>query len=332
MVELARDKNGVARDALHGALHPTLVAVGEAACQGRVIESPASATLLVAQDTRPADVSVLVCQPIQTHQHLPRHIAIEGIGQRRIQVISRIEIVRSLSLRAAVVRIVLGIIESGGIAMLAHSGSIRALIDDAVSREAQVQKPLSLRHLVRALQGSRNDALRNQLVVDVLSHYLEAVGRRMEVARQHIEPPIIAEGNRGAVYVVLAELLRDILYAGICIRLRPSLTILLCDTLASRQDAQADHLRLRIPRRELPQKTLVSATEGDRVLEVLRPVLTQRHLRRIPVVRTASNEDEVRVASPAKRLHAMVTQERRITVEHVASHTAAAPRSICQER
>ena len=177
MVELARDKNRVARDALHGTLHTALVAVGEAACQGRVIESPASATLLVAQDTRPADVSALVCQPIQTYQHLPRHIAIEGIGQRRIQVISRIEIVRSLSLRAAVVRIVLGIIESGGIAMLAHSGSIRALIDDAVSREAQVQEPLSLRHLVRALQGSRNDSLRNQLVVDVLRQECSTTGR-----------------------------------------------------------------------------------------------------------------------------------------------------------
>ena len=214
--------------------------------------------------------------------------------------------------------------------MLAHLCFVRALILDALCRETNVEQPFCLLHLCGTPQVACDDALRNQLVVDMLSQHSSASRRRMQLV-ERIMVPVAAPRHSRTIHIILAELLGDVLNAGIRIRLAPTLRVLVVDARSPREDAQADHFRLRIPSREFPEETLISTTKRNRVREVRSSVLTKRHFALVPVVCATGDEDKIRHASPAQRIHAMIAEEGRITVEQVTRHTRTAPRSIGKE-
>ena len=330
MVKLAAQQDGVAGDALHGAPDPAGIRIAEAACQLGVVEHPA-AVCLVAQDASAADAPAVVGQAVEPHQHLPRHAPVEGFGQGRIIVVGGIEIVGGLCFCATIIDVAGGIVEGGGAAMLADlAGIVGSVVDDAIRREADVEQTLGLLHLVLPLQGSCNDLLRNQGIVDVLRQQCGPGCRGMQ-AVQGIEIPVASPCHAGAVYIGLAELLRNVPDTGVGIGLRPAFCVLVVHAVAPREDAEADDAGLRIAGRQLVQESLVSTSERDGVREVRRPVFAQGNPGYVPVVSPSGNEDKVRIACPPQGFHAVVAQERGIAVQLVGCHTAAAPRRICQE-
>ena len=95
VVVLADGKAPAAREVLDGALHATLVAVGEGACLGKVVVEAPAAVLLTAHDAGLASIAILVGKGIEAHKHLPCHISVEGTSKRRTFIVSSIKIVRS---------------------------------------------------------------------------------------------------------------------------------------------------------------------------------------------------------------------------------------------